>query len=109
MYVQILTVTCLAQFALSVGVVGQVLQGSRVNKEAAEHQLCLNKIESLAYEYLSTARAPLSSEVKERLLEVKKVATSVVEQIMVEDKLHPARVMGTSHLRQHTNNASYLY
>jgi hypothetical protein len=92
---QVLSLTCLGQLSLALAVIAQVVQGSRVNRSAAEHQLRLNRLESIAYEYLATARIALPAAVRDRLLQAKKVAAAVIEGIMVEDKLQPARVMGT--------------
>jgi hypothetical protein len=92
---QVLFCACLAQLSLGLAVTAQVVQGSRVNRATTEHQWQLNHIESLSYEYLVTARHVLPATVRDRLLQVKKIASQVIEGVLVEDRLRPARVMGT--------------
>jgi len=83
-----------ADVVFGFGVTAQIVQGARINRFALVHQRTLNNLESLVYEYLVTARVSLPGAVRDRLLQVKKVAASVVEGIVIEDKLRPARVMG---------------
>lgn len=84
----------LADVIFGTGVVAQIVQGSRINRMSLVHQRTLNHIESLVYEYLATARYSLPGAVRDRLLQTKKVAASVVEGIAIEERLRPARVMG---------------
>lgn len=83
-----------AEVIFGTGVVAQVVQGSRVNRSSLVHQRRLNHLEALAYEYLATARTMLPPTVRDRLLQAKKVAASIIEGIAIEDRLRPARVMG---------------
>ena len=83
-----------AELIFGIGVVAQVVQGSRVNRASIVHQRRLNHLEALTYEYLATARSMLPATVRDRLLQAKKVAASIIEGIAIEDRLRPARVMG---------------
>lgn len=91
-----LMLTTLAGFLLVVfvlAIVAQILQGALVNRATAAHQLRLNTIETLVYELLSTAAAPLPRALRLRLLAVHRVAAVINERLKILDTLEPARVM----------------
>jgi hypothetical protein len=88
-----LSLTVLSQASFGGMLALQTVLGARINFGSVRMQGQLFAIQSLAYEVLATARNALPSVVRDRLLTVKKVASTVSDGLRVMQELQPARVV----------------
>jgi hypothetical protein len=90
---QVITLVTYTQFVFGTAVTLQIINGARVNRMSVHHQRRLNRIEALVFEYLATATVALPPIIRDRLMQTKKVAASIVEAVTIEERIAPARVM----------------
>jgi hypothetical protein len=92
--VLVVATAAMGQLVFGSVLTAQIVQGARANRLSVQQQRRLNRVEALVFEYVGTATCPLPAPVRDRLLQAKKVAASVVDGMRIDDTLSPARVMG---------------